>query len=251
MQFTDDQLLAYLEGGLTTEDATAISAWLDSSEAARLRLDELKSLLEMMAHSSTHEPSQELDWRFRAMLAQEMANAPRKHNFWLQVAAALALLVVGAAIGRSFAPIYVPMDEIAQLKNQVEELQRSVIDRTLTGASASERLRVLQTSTVQSDKLDDNLVKILLHSLNADDSPNVRYAALDALAKYIGHEHVRHALVKSLELQTEPIIQIALINVLANAGEKTAIAPLRSLINDDQTRPEVKKQATIAYNILL
>jgi hypothetical protein len=46
--------------------------------------------------------------------------------------------------------------------------------------------------------------------------------------------------VSSLSRQTEPVIQIVLINMLAAKKETRAIQPIRDIISNDKTIKEVK-----------
>ncbi len=79
----------------------------------------------------------------------------------------------------------------------------------------------------------------------------MRYAALQALSNYLDNEQVRYELVKSLETQTDPLIQISLIMVLVEAQEKSARVPMKKLIENKETLPEVKEQAEIALKVLI
>ena len=101
---------------------------------------------------------------------------------------------------------------------------------------------------IQSTKeaINPELVSTLINTLNSDESPNVRYAALQALEKYVDYTDVRSELVKSLESQQDPLIQISLITILVEAEERSAIAPLKDIINNEDVSPEVKQQAEVA-----
>jgi hypothetical protein len=62
---------------------------------------------------------------------------------------------------------------------------------------------------------------------------------------------VRAELVRSLEFQTEPIVQISLINMMVELEEKSAVNKLKSLIDNEATLPEVKKQAQLGIEVLI
>ena len=81
--------------------------------------------------------------------------------------------------------------------------------------------------------------------------PNVRYASLNALQKYMHEEEVRAQLVKSLENQTDPLIQISLITILVQADERSAVVPLREMLDNEEVLPEVKQQAEVALQVLI
>jgi hypothetical protein len=50
-------------------------------------------------------------------------------------------------------------------------------------------------------------------------------------------------LVGSLTRQTSPLVQVALINLLADIKETRAAEALKSLIADRELRPEVRQKA--------
>ena len=81
--------------------------------------------------------------------------------------------------------------------------------------------------------------------------PNVRYAAAQALARFIDEEDVRLRMAESLEEQTDPLIQISLISILTEAQEKHAIKPLKKILDQDSINMDVKRQADIALEILI
>ena len=64
-------------------------------------------------------------------------------------------------------------------------------------------------------------------------------------------DEVRYELVKSLEEQTDPLIQISLIVILVEAQEKSATVPMRKLIDAEETLPQVKEQAELALKVLI
>jgi HEAT repeat protein len=106
--------------------------------------------------------------------------------------------------------------------------------------------RIEEKATINAE-----LLATLVNTLNSDESPNVRYAALQALTNYMDQDQVRYELVKSLESQTDPLIQISLITIMIEAQEKSARVPMKKLIEDEQTLQEVKDQAAIALKILV
>jgi len=115
--------------------------------------------------------------------------------------------------------------------------------------SASDRIFAVNQIETTND-VSPELLATLVNTLNSDESPNVRYAALQALTNYLDIDEVRYELVKSLESQNDPLIQISLIAVLVEAQEKSARAPIKKLIDTEETLPEVKEQAEIALKVL-
>ena len=54
---------------------------------------------------------------------------------------------------------------------------------------------------------------------------------------------MRESLVKSLSVQTYPLVQVALIDFLVEVREARAAAALKALVEGDELTPEVKKRA--------
>ncbi|MEL7148880.1 MAG: HEAT repeat domain-containing protein, partial [Bacteroidota bacterium] len=92
---------------------------------------------------------------------------------------------------------------------------------------------------------------VLVNALNTDKSPNVRIAAANALEKWQNSEYVRSELVNAMEFQNNPIVQITLINMLINMGEKSAIKPFRKIAEDEKVEQLVREQAQIGIEVLI
>ena len=166
---------------------------------------------------------------------------------WMQIAAAVAHLIIGFGAGKFSGDE--SSNELALLKDEIQSLREVTLTSTLQRHSASERILAVNRIE-QKTALNLELISTLISTLNSDESPNVRYAALQALEKFISEKEVRAELVKSLEAQTDPLIQISLITILVNAEERSAIAPLRDIVEDEDISPEVKKQAEVAIQVL-
>ena len=113
--------------------------------------------------------------------------------------------------------------------------------------SASQRLQGVRVA-LQMTSADDDVVQALVRTLNEDPNSNVRLAALDALGKFQIEPAVRKALIGSLSTQKDPVVQIALIQLLVRMKEKTVIKDLERMVEDEQNIKAVKDEA---YNGIL
>ncbi len=86
----------------------------------------------------------------------------------------------------------------------------------------------------------NDVVDALVETLNNDPSANVRLAALDGLARFYRDTYVRKQLITSLKKQQDPVVQIALIELLTRMRESSILTELDKLINDDNTMKAVK-----------
>lgn len=132
--------------------------------------------------------------------------------------------------------------EIAGLKNEVKDMKEALLFTLLKEESASQRLRAV-SYTEDISNPDQTIINALVMTLNHDKNTNVRLAALYSLARYSDNPAVRDSLVRSLNIQTEPIVQIVLINLLTEMKEVKAIKPLRDIISNEKTLKDVRSMA--------
>lgn len=77
----------------------------------------------------------------------------------------------------------------------------------------------------------------------SDPNTNVRLAALDALGQFAHEPSIRKMLVRSLSSQDDPMVQIALIQLLVGLKEKAVITDLEKIIKSDDAMDAVKDEA--------
>lgn len=111
-------------------------------------------------------------------------------------------------------------------------------------SAASRYNAVMKAKNVQH--IDKEIVNILIKTLNEDQSINVRYAALGALEKFVTEDKVKKALIASLSKQTDPTIQIALINILTEARATAIEDELNRLYNAAETEMLLKHEILLA-----
>lgn len=106
-------------------------------------------------------------------------------------------------------------------------------------ASASERIRLIRS---EYDKYGENsgMEQVLIQALNSDDNVNVRLAAANALFHFRADPLVRNAMIRSLPNQTDPNVQIALIDMLVKMHEKSAVTEMRVLLLKKDLNPIVR-----------
>lgn len=242
-EITDEQLIEILEGNSNSE----LESRIKGDENLKKRFDELKEVMATMESAEMADVPTHIQMNVRQAIINEQIRGKGNQWSWMQIAAAVALLIVGFGMGKFAGGD--SSQELALLKDEIQALREVTLTSTLQRHSASERIMAVN-QIEEKTVLNTELIATLITTLNSDESPNVRYAALQALEKFIGEEAVRAELVKSLEAQSDPLIQISLITILVNAEERSAIAPLRDIIKKENTSPEVKKQAEVALQVL-
>jgi hypothetical protein len=108
--------------------------------------------------------------------------------------------------------------------------------------SSSDRIETINRS-VENNTPDDSLLVTLTRILANDKNSNVRMAALYALAKYADSPYVHECLIASLARETEPVIQVLLINLLMEKKGDGAIDAIQNFIKNEGIRKEVKMVA--------
>ena len=99
------------------------------------------------------------------------------------------------------------------------------------------------TVAFKMEKADDQIVRALTKTMNEDPNTNVRLVAMEALGKFHQQDYVRKALIASLAIQKDPVVQIALIRLMVEIKEKEAMKELQRITNDEEVLPAVKDEA--------
>ena len=144
----------------------------------------------------------------------------------------------GAGSGGTASTAELLLDMQKEIKEMKEELLYSLID----DESASQRIKAVNYVQEMSHP-NEKMLGVLIHTLNRDKNVNVRLAALYSLSSFSDNVVVRDSLVASLPGQTEPVIQVMLINLLAQKKDTRAIAPIRDILSDKKTLPVVREAA--------
>ncbi|MBS1226694.1 MAG: hypothetical protein H6R32_628 [Candidatus Aminicenantes bacterium] len=130
----------------------------------------------------------------------------------------------------------------ASLSREVQDMRQEMAVSLLGRPSATERIQgVGYTAGVEQP--NDATLAALFDAVDRDPNPNVRLAAVEALYLFRDRPGVRESLVKSLSVQTYPLVQVALIDFLVEVREARAAAALKALVASDELTPEVKKRA--------
>jgi hypothetical protein len=130
--------------------------------------------------------------------------------------------------------------DVAELRTEVQNMQRIVMMSLLKTESASERIKGVSWSE-RISRPDAQVLDALYETLNYDPNVNVRLAALDALSRLTDLSGVREQLLSSLLKQTSPLIQLALVEVVANVLDTEAIGTFRQLLKDPNLNKTVRE----------
>jgi anti-sigma-K factor RskA len=243
-------MIDYLDGNLTGELNDFVKKHIEKDGQWKAEFEKLKVLTNLMDNSRDLTPDPSLQAGFDKMLAEQMALATVKPEaktvywnnpkMWMQIAASVTILVAGVLVGTRLTSS-TQQDEMIALRKEMEATKHLVLT-SLHNQSASSRIGAVNAS-YQMSSMDDEIVEALINAMNTDQNANVRLAALDALSEFADEEPIRKALIKSLTTQDKAVVQIALINLMVQLKENRAIAPMKKIIDDENSIEVVKDEA--------
>ncbi|HLN56646.1 MAG TPA: zf-HC2 domain-containing protein [Bacteroidales bacterium] len=251
-------LVDYLDNSLDERTKAEVENHLSTCERCLDTFNESQKIVRIMSESVPLKPDDSLRTNFYHMLHKEIRKEGDHHmirhelrpgdRFQRKIffaAAGFALLVAGTFLGMLFSTLRndsLSTTKIEKLQAQVDEIRRNAMYTMLKEESSSYRLQGVSYAEELGQR-DNKVIGVLLNILNHDKSTNVRLAAAFSLSKFTDNREVCDSLVASLPIQTEPILQITLINILVEIKEKSALRPIRQLVNDSRTIDEVRNVA--------
>jgi len=248
-----EHLPGYIEESLEKDVHDEVIIHLDNCSACKVELDKLLSIESMLSQIEVEETPKEVDVAFRKMLENEKKlnnislseRINQKHislSALMKIAAGLLLLITGGFIGYNIRPQTESASEVSSLKQEMVEMKNLVIFSLIKQESASERIKAV-SYIKEIPKPDPKLIETLFNTLNSDRNVNVRLAAAQALSKYKDNKEIARGIVKSLEIQTEPLVQIMLINLAVETGDSDVAPELTKLLQRSDLMDEVKSYA--------
>lgn len=254
-------MIDYLDGKLDGNRNQEVEKHLETCERCLDELRDIQKMLELISNEEMIKPDDSLKINFYHMLHNEIRKNDTnliKQIKWYdksvyRIAAGIALLICGTFLGilvNSGINNSGQAKELSQLKSEVNELRKTAMFTMLKDESSTYRIQAVNYAD-EMDYPDENIINALVETLNNDRNINVRMAAAYALAKFTSRRSVCDSLVESLSLQNDPILQITLINILVDLGEKSALEPIQKIINSDETLDEVKTVAAKGARLLI
>jgi HEAT repeat protein len=240
-------LIDYIDGKLSDAEKHDVEQELMRNSEAFKKYEQLKEVIQLMAKSSSVQPSAKLKRSFDDALKNEIASSKQakvismRPTFY-RVAAAVTLLIVGGGVGFWISNQQRRAAELEAMRKEVEATKHMLMTMLDNDQSASQRVLGANVA-YKMDKPDDEIVQALVKTMNDDPNTNVRLAALEALGKFNQEESVRKVLIASLSTQKDPLVQINLIRMLVEMKEKSAVKELQRITTDEEMLPEVKDEA--------
>jgi hypothetical protein len=207
-----------------------------------------------MERSAQISPSARLKAGFEKMLQQELKGAGGGRSIFFRptfyrAAAAIALVVLSGAFGFWISRTYSENQRLAEMEKQMEitrkqlaETKQAMMAMLDNDQSASQRIKGVNVA-MDFTNADADIVHALFTAMNSDPNTNVRLAALGALGKFQEDASVRKGLIEALGKQRDPMVQIALIQLLVQMKQKGVVDDLKKIVEDPRAIKAVKDEA--------
>lgn len=244
----EGMMIEFVDGMLSESDRAHIEQEIASNPEAAKLYEQTKIILQLMNSASAVEPSTRLKVSFEKALQSEQQKRGKVVSFGMpqlyRIAAGIALVIT---VGVAAYWINKGIEQGQKLAKIEEEMQRTktlMLAMLQNQGSAGQRLQGVSVSlNMKIEQADDEIVNVLVRTLETDGNTNVRLASLEALARFHEQPHVRAELVKALGKQTDPVVQIALIRLLVEIKAKDSLKELERISTDELTLPAVQDEA--------
>ncbi len=258
-------MIDYLDNQLEKSQKHALEKHLELCEHCQDELRDYKEILNKVESEPMVLPDETLRINFLHMLHGEMKRLQNDGgkpvngiSVFLRrlplskIAAGFTLFISGAVISGLFFAKYGSRNdrELITLKTEMQSMKEMVMLNMLKEESPSQRIQAVNYTDGLIEP-DNRVLDALAITLNNDRNVNVRIAAAYSLARFSNRKEVRDTLVESLGKQTEPIIQVILMNILIDMKETSAVQPMQKIMTDDNSMQEVKDIAKKGVSTLL
>jgi anti-sigma factor RsiW len=255
----DELLPDYLKGKLSSDRAARVEEHIGQCAHCR----EEAELWNRLSLLPEERPSESSRARFQAMLEsyqegrwEKQSLAAERQKFlglrdllrWVRTPSLSAGWACVLLVGAFFAGRYIDREpsasqkQLAALQQELHQTSQLVaISMLRPQSSAGERLQGVSWSTRVEG--DPQVLDALQQTFRYDSSVDVRLAALDALSRYGNRPEVSRTLVEALKTEQSPMVQVALIDVLVDLHNASAIEPLKGLQQAPSVDPTVRKHA--------
>lgn len=254
------QLIDFITGQSDKKLIKDMKIHLKDCVQCRHEAKQLEIVWKKLGNLPEIEPSPELRIRFHTMLNKMKTttgqqNTPSlinriKNNITqlinyrpvTQYGFALLFITIGLILGSYLTSLKFQQKEISELRQKVKNLNQVVSLALLDKNESVDRLKGI-TYINRINNPEQTVLTALIQTLNSDPNVNVRLAAVDALERFLDRNHIQKKIEQSLIQQSSPLVQISLIDLLAERKKETAAEVINYLIRNEQINPEVKAYA--------
>lgn len=227
-------LAKYYEGDTTLDEEKQLREFFQG-DTVPAHLHSHAGQFRYFEKARREQPSAGTSFRIVTKL-NDQGNVRRLTSWGLRIAAGLALLLVGFAAGQMYT------HRAAAEEAEVVAMKKALRFEQNGETSASERIQAVNLSA-ELDRADDDITQMLINTMNFDDNVNVRLAACQALQRFAHEPLVREGFIRSLSIQTDPNVQLTLIEILVSIKEKRAAEEMQRLAQNKAVLDVVRLKA--------
>ena len=242
----------YYKGETSLEEECELRAALKTDEELSKDIQADAELFTMMSalSSDSIDTNPDIEAMENKVVSIDRRSEGYDLRWTMRIAAGLSLIVFGVFAGWILGTREAESNDIAALRQDLNEMKHLVALSRLRKESPSERIM----ATYEFKKLDsasDEVLDALINSFHNDDNTNVRNAAAEALFKFGNQDKVRKAFINGLSNQADPVLQIKLIEMLVILDEKRALPKFQEMIREESQMKVVKQKAAQGIGKLL
>lgn len=238
----EDKIIDFLANELDSSENAEIDRITQSDETAKKLYKEHLEIREEIQNEVLESPDAQWVTQMTERLQQPVQKTKVIQPFFTQssirkVAAAAAILVIGLLGYMNYQQgelIDRVDDDLLAIRVQMEE--------NLNETSVSTRIKAVNFSNQIEDR-DEAIINLLLTTVMNDPSAHVRLAAVESLGRWINEEIVQATMIKALGIESDPSVQILLIETLTSLNDRKIEPHLDNLINDDNVPGFIKEEA--------
>ena len=227
----------YLTGEIEETDEKKLNEFLTVNPDVKTELADLEQTWALFESIDRPEPSAQMDARFHGMMAAyRSAKKEYPRNFfdvigeWLvrgwQVG--LASLTIGLMVGWWMLPSQNQQQDIQSLSSEIQDMKKMMMLTLIEQPKAQERIRAVNLVS-ELPSADEAVIDALVLALNSDGNVNVRLAALESLLSYGDIPDVRKELIRSIQSQESPLMQVSIADALVAIQAKNSVEVLEKL----------------------
>ncbi len=263
-------LIDFVDKQLDAEQTKLVQTHLEKCKSCRQEVEELAVVMTEINKTPENKPSAKLRANFMQMIEEEKSKSQtieaqplqdnrisnyvhkvRFMNPMYQVAAGFAILIAGMLMGLIInKDSGVDNTQLMALQNEVSYMKQVVMLSKLEQNSPSSRIQAVNYIDEISTP-DPQVIDALIETMNTDDNANVRLAATTALSRFSEDQKVREALISSLSIQEDPMVQITLINIMISLHETKAKPFIEQIAENENTNISAKTIAQKGLEILI
>jgi hypothetical protein len=261
-----EHMIELADAKLDPETAANVKGHMDACEACRREFDSFTVTLGALDAIPDSPPShrmraqvmgpieaEKLTQRNQSAWASSIRSAAaarrRAHTPWLQYVLQAAGVCTLVALGFILGERTATQRQLADLRARVDTVGQLVEQSVLQKRPTGDRLETVLTAAA-NHRPDERVIDGLINSLAFDPSVNVRLNALSGLYAQADQEVVRAGVLACLRRETNPLVQVSMIDFLVAARAREASPELRRIASDERANTDVRDSARRAIDLL-